>query len=711
VVLVDAQGRRIATEGEVDLALSVGHKKVKHTFVVARVTSDILLGMDFMRKFGCVVDFSRMQVKLCGQWLPLQLSHDDSCKNICSVEVMSEVQDDDTQRLASLRDLWQRSGEHLAEDQKTQVWELLFEFQDVFSLESGDLGRTSMVKHSIDTGSACPIKQAPRRLPFAKREVARKEVQDMLDQGLIEPASGPWASPVVLVEKKAQAVNLVRVQGLDLIKAQEEDLVLGEIMTWRKEGAERPPWSDVSRKSALLKAYWAEWDAIVVKDGLLCRKWQTADGRDESFLPIIPTAMQDCVLDQVHNSPSAAHFGRKKTLSMLKDRYYWINRNRSVREWCQNCRVCAGRKGPRKRQHGPAQLYLVGAPMERIAIDIVGPLPVTEHGNKYMLVAMDYFTKWPEVYAIPDQEAVTVARALVEGMFCRFGAPMELHSDQGRNFESNVFAEVCRLFGVSKTRTTPGYPQSDGMVERFNRTLLNALASFADLHQRDWDLYIPFVLLAYRSVVHESTGTSPSMMMLGREVRGPVELLLPRPAQEEPEEVTEYGAKLRRILEEVHERARSCLDIAGNNMKRRYDRSADADGFQLGDAVWLYNPRCKRNMSPKLTRPWEGPYRVIDKITDVVYRVQLTPRSKPRVVNRYRLWRVTGKLPEDWWEGSGGNVDGMGDSGAGDNVSVEAPDDERETEALDLDESDDEYVAVPVTRYGRTVRKPGRYLT
>lgn len=346
--------------------------------------------------------------------------------------------------------------------------------------------------------------------------------------------------------------------------------------------------------------------------------------------------------------------------------------------------------------------------MERIAIDIVGPLPVTEQGNKYMLVAMDYFTKWPEVFAIPDQEAVTVARVLVEGMFCRFGAPMELHSDQGRNFESAVFAEVCRLFGVTKTRTTPGYPQSDGMVERFNRTLLNALASFAAQHQRDWDLYIPFVLFAYRSAVHESTGTSPSLMMLGREVRGPVELLVPRPEQEEPQELTEYGVKLRKILEEVHAKARDCLEVTGSNMKRRYDRSADADGFQVGDAVWLYNPTCKKNTSPKLKRPWEGPYRVMKRITDVVYRIQLTPRSKPKVVNRYRLWRVSGQLPEEWWQRSGTTSDDvLGVDATQEDVpetieeEVEDPDEEEEPE-----EKEDVDI---VTRYGRWTRRPRKY--
>jgi len=612
VVLVDAQGQRIATEGEVELDLSVGHKKVRHTFVVASVTSDILLGMDFLEKFGCVVDFSGRILTVLGEHIPVQMNSGGPSK-VCAVE--------------------------------------------------------------------------PDRIN--PQVVGNPRLEPLRDVG--------------------QRVNLVRVQGLDLAKAQADDLVLGEIRRWKSSGKGKPPWSEISAKRADLKAYWAEWDVLEVKDGLLCRLWKSDDGKNEMVLPVVPVSLQGTVLEQVHSSPSGGHFGRKKTLSVLKSKYYWINRNRSVQEWCRNCRICASRKGPRKKQHGPAQLYLVGAPMERIAIDIVGPLPVSEQGNKYMLVAMDYFTKWPEVFAIPDQEAVTVARVLVENMFCRFGAPMELHSDQGRNFESAVFAEVCRLFGVTKTRTTPGYPQSDGMVERFNRTLLNALASFADQHQRDWDVYIPFILFAYRSAVHESTGTSPFLMMLGREVRGPVELLVPRPAQEEPQEVTEYGVRLRGILEEVHEKARGCLDVAGNTMKRRYDRGADSDGFQVGDAVWLYNPRCKKNTSPKLIRPWEGPYRVMDRITDVVYRIQLTPRSKPRVVNRFRLWRVSGELPDDWWRKSGGSSDD-------DDKSEEAlgvPEDDFMTVNDDKDDNSDNFEdgvdELVTTRYGRTVRNPQRY--
>jgi hypothetical protein len=97
--------------------------------------------------------------------------------------------------------------------------------------------------------------------------------------------------------------------------------------------------------------------------------------------------------------------------------------------------------------------------MERIAIDIMGPLPVSKNGNQYLLVTMDYFSKWPEVYPLPNQEARTVATVLVREFFCRFGIPMELHSDQGRNFESLLMKKVCAILGIHKTRTTPYYPR------------------------------------------------------------------------------------------------------------------------------------------------------------------------------------------------------------------------------------------------------------
>ncbi|RYA68429.1 hypothetical protein DD592_26820, partial [Enterobacter cloacae complex sp. 2DZ2F20B] len=183
--------------------------------------------------------------------------------------------------------------------------------------------------------------------------------------------------------------------------------------------------------------------------------------------------------------------------------------------------------------------YNVGAPFERIAIDVAGPFPVTNDGNKFILVASDYFSKWPDAYAIPNQEAVTVAKVLVDNWISRFGVPLELHSDQGRNFESNVFQRVMQLLGIRKTRTTPLHPQSDGMVERFNRTMEQHLSKVVEEHQRDWDQHLPLFLLVYRAAIHDTTGQTPAHVVFGKELRLPCELVFGLPS-EEPMEVRDY---------------------------------------------------------------------------------------------------------------------------------------------------------------------------
>lgn len=172
-----------------------------------------------------------------------------------------------------------------------------------------------------------------------------------------------------------------------------------------------------------------------------------------------------------------------------------------TRSWIRQCDKCAARKSPTKKRLGELQQPEVGAPMELVALDILGPLPVTDRGNRYVLVIGDYYTKWIEAIALPNQEAETVARCFVEQFACRYGIPDQLHSDQGRQFESAVFGEACKMFNIYKTRTTPYHPQSDGMVERFNRTLLDIVATQIAPHrkQRDWDEQLPFATFAYRS--------------------------------------------------------------------------------------------------------------------------------------------------------------------------------------------------------------------
>ena len=183
-----------------------------------------------------------------------------------------------------------------------------------------------------------------------------------------------------------------------------------------------------------------------------------------------------------------------------------------------------------------------------MAVDVLalGPLPESEEGNKYLLITADYFTKWTEAFPIRDQEATTVAEIMVKEVVSRYGVPLTLHSDQGRNFESTVFAQMCRLLEIQKIRTTTLHPQSDGMVERFNWTLEAQLAKFVSEHQRDWDHHPPLLMMAYRTSVHDTTGETPAMMMMGWNLRLPV---VGRPEDEQPVQRSEYAQKLLKRLE------------------------------------------------------------------------------------------------------------------------------------------------------------------
>lgn len=162
----------------------------------------------------------------------------------------------------------------------------------------------------------------------------------------------------------------------------------------------------------------------------------------------------------------------------------------------------------------PLQQTSVGAPFDRIGIDIVGPCPVTENGNEYLIVICDYYSKWVESVAVPNHTALCVADTLVTEVFCRFGVPSVIHSDQGREFESELFSRLCELLGIEKIRTCPYRPQSDGLVERTNRTSIQMLSIFVNANRDDWDDHLPYLLMAYRATVHDSTGYSPHKMML-----------------------------------------------------------------------------------------------------------------------------------------------------------------------------------------------------
>ena len=197
-------------------------------------------------------------------------------------------------------------------------------------------------------------------------------------------------------------------------------------------------------------------------DNLPYRRWESPHGDTAALQLVLPLAIRREVLLSLHNDPSDGHFGQRQTLEKVRNRFYWPGMSRDVEEWCRCCNACATRKTTGRTPRAPLCSSRSGYPMERVALDIMGPLPTTERNNRYILVIGDYLSKWVAAFPMPNQEPTTAARTFFDGFICRFGTPAYLHSDQGRNFESALFKELCVLLGIKKTHTTAYHPQSDG---------------------------------------------------------------------------------------------------------------------------------------------------------------------------------------------------------------------------------------------------------
>jgi len=230
-----------------------------------------------------------------------------------------------------------------------------------------------------------------------------------------------------------------------------------------------------------------------------------------------------------------------------------------------------------------------------------------------MMVVQDYYTKYVQVYPLPDHTASTAAQALVDNWVLLFGAPLRIHSDQGREFESGLFQSMLRLLGVKKTRTNPYCPQSDGLVERFNRTLISALACTVDDFQSDWDLQVKFVTHAYNSTVHASTGMSPNRLLFGEEIRLAVDLQfgVVNASLERPCEIV-FVRWLEHCFHHAYSVVRDATGHAAEIQKSGYG-PATWRRFVVGESVVRYHMPLAR---VKLARNWDGPYIITELIGD-----------------------------------------------------------------------------------------------
>ena len=422
----------------------------------------------------------------------------------------------------------------------------------------------------------------------------------------------------------------------DLQQLQQDDDVVGPILkaVIEKERPSRTLTRGKDRKFYLLLQ---QWDQLYIEQGLLFRRYEDCHGKEKWAQWVVPLALQKEILSDLHSGAVGGHLGEDKTLNRLRERFYWPGHTEDVHKWCQQCTECAMRKTPVPKQRAKLTNILPSYPLQLVAVDLLGPLPESSQKNSYVLVVSDYFTRWTEAYALPNQEAGTVAKKLVDEFLFRFSLPEQLHSDQGRQFESRIIKELAHLLQIRKTRTTPYHPQSDGLVERFNRTLLAMLSTAVADHPWDWEDQLRSLCYAYNSSVHASTGYTPFFLMFGRQARLPVDLAFQLP-NNQPVLHNDYVVKLQQTLQDSYKVVRDNLNGNLNRQKEIYDKKSHGHPYQKGELIWLFNPVIPPGKSKKFHKPWTGPYTVVKKLSDSTYRIQHTKqRAKRCIVHFDRL--------------------------------------------------------------------------
>jgi RNase H-like domain found in reverse transcriptase/Integrase zinc binding domain/Integrase core domain len=439
-------------------------------------------------------------------------------------------------------------------------------------------------------------------------------------------------SPQIVTETEPDNMNLL--QGEKLAAVQRDDNDIGCIVQWRLKQEVPPDISLLLAESEMTKILWSQWHRLIVKDGIVYRSVDLNKNSTPVLQLLVPKCMQHSMLLQCHTGMCGGHLGVKKTTEQVKRRAFWLGWRGDVKRFCRRCLQCNSYYRGKLPKSASLQPIIAGAPFERLSIDLTGPHVRSSRGSVYILTCADPFTKWVEAFPIPNKEAITVAKVLVEQVFCRFGVPVALLSDRGKEVDGRIMNEVCKLMDIDKMRTTSYKASTNAAIERFHRTLNGMLGRIISENQKDWDVWLPYVMAAYRSSQNEVTSYSPNYLMLGREVRAPVDIVLGTGYDQHMETTyDDFVEKLKSRLQTAYDIVRRQLGQAALRNKKYYDLRVKPMTYKVGDFVYYYNPRRTRGLQEKWQRKFTGPFEVVKLLGPVNILIRRTPRTRPFVVH------------------------------------------------------------------------------
>ena len=419
---------------------------------------------------------------------------------------------------------------------------------------------------------------------------------------------------------------------------QHDDPEIGPFVRYVTKKEKPDPSSITSSEGKLLLK---EFNHLVIRRGVLYRCFR--EGEEEKYQLVMPAKYRDIALKGAHND--VGHLGRDRGMTILKERFYWPKMGSSLETWIKECDRCIKRKTP-TNMRAPLVSITTSQPLELVCMDFL-TLEMSKGGFQYLLIITDHFTRYALAIPTKNMTAKTTADAFFTNFVVHYGFPKRIHSDQGKNFESEIIEELCQLSGMSKSRTTPYHPMGNGMCERFNRTLLNMLGTLEPSQKADWKSEVGALVHSYNCTRHDSTGFSPYLLMFGRQPRLAVDIVLGLSnMNSEEKDYCKYVNELKMKLKKSYELASSKCKSAQKHQKDNYDLKTRGAIVEPGDRVLVKIVAFEGRH--KIADRWEDdPYVVLDQPSkDIpVYIVRKEAGCGPKRTLHRNLLLPIGSLP------------------------------------------------------------------
>ena len=355
---------------------------------------------------------------------------------------------------------------------------------------------------------------------------------------------------------------------------------------------------------------------------------------------VIPKQSISVVLNFMHDAPLAGHRDFEKTYEAIREKYFWVQMHKDVKKYCETCHLCQTKKYLNKLSVAPLKPIVVNTVWGLIGLDIAGPLKVTPSGNKYIVIAVDYFTKFCIAKAIPDFTALTTAKFVFEEIICKMGMPKSIISDKGVNFQSNLFEQLCKMLKVKKANATFYHPQGVGQVERMVKIIKQILTMYVDDTHTNWDEFLQSSISAYNTSCQASLKLTPYEALYARQAIKLSDVLLDSPVNfEENQNLDQYVTGLKQKASVIHKRINENLLKAHDVQKKYYDRQMkNTRVYAVGDLVSVVNERSIVGQSHAFKDRALGPYKILSIFNDKLnYQIVNLQDNKVNKIHYNRL--------------------------------------------------------------------------